>query len=95
MIASDEITVSGISFNHGTNGEYEFYAHTDHTGVLWQAWRRLRGQITPEDFRGLIDSFVEVSGPQPGEILEAMRKQDALTEELRGWLDSKTSPKNL
>ena len=44
MRASDEITVSGISFNHGTNGEYEFYAHTDHTGVLWQAWRHLREQ---------------------------------------------------
>src|SRR4051794_26407838 len=29
-MAGDEITVSGISFNHGTNGEYEFYAPTDH-----------------------------------------------------------------
>lgn len=48
-------------------------------------------EITLEDFRGLIDSFVEVSGPQPGEIIEAMRKQDALTEELRAWLDSKSS----
>jgi|GEM_PF-2360356 len=44
MMASDEITVSGISFNHGTNGEYEFYSHTDHTSVLWQAWRHLREQ---------------------------------------------------
>ena len=49
------------------------------------------GEITLEDFRGLIDSFVEVSGPQPGEIIEAMRKQDALAEELRAWLDSKSS----
>lgn len=44
MTGNEEITVSGISFNHGTNGEYEFYAHTDHTGVLWQAWRHLHGQ---------------------------------------------------
>jgi len=43
-MASDEITVSGISFNYGTNDEYEFYSHTDHAGVLWQAWRHLRGQ---------------------------------------------------
>lgn len=48
-------------------------------------------EITLEDFRGMIDSFVEVSGPKPEEIIEAMRKQDALTEELRAWLDSKTS----
>ncbi len=49
------------------------------------------GEITLEDFRGLIDSFVEVSRPKPEEIIEAMRKQDALTEELRVWLDSKLS----
>jgi hypothetical protein len=44
MMASDEITVSGISFNHRTNGEYEFYSPTDPTGMLWQAWQHLRGQ---------------------------------------------------
>jgi hypothetical protein len=38
------ITVSGIVFSHGANGEYEFYFHTDHRGILWQAWRHLRGQ---------------------------------------------------
>lgn len=48
-------------------------------------------EVTLEDFRSLIDSFVEVSGPKPEEIIEAMRKQDALTEELRLWLDSKSS----
>jgi hypothetical protein len=32
VMASDEITLSGISFNHGTNGEYEFYSPTNHTG---------------------------------------------------------------
>lgn len=29
-------------------------------------------EITLEDFRGLIDSFVEVSGPKPEEIIEAI-----------------------
>ena len=48
-------------------------------------------EITLDDFRSLIDSFVEISGPKPAEIIEAMRKQDALTEELRVWLDSKPS----
>lgn len=43
-MASDEITVSGIIFSHGINGEYEFYFHTDHKGVLWQVWRHLREQ---------------------------------------------------
>jgi hypothetical protein len=38
---NEAITVSGIIFNHGTNGKYEFYAHTDHHNVLWQAWRHL------------------------------------------------------
>jgi hypothetical protein len=49
------------------------------------------GEITLEDFRGLIESFVEVSGPKPEEIIAAMRRQDALTEELRVWLDAKPS----
>jgi hypothetical protein len=61
MIASDAITVSGISFNHGTNGEYEFYAHTDHTGVLWQAWRHLREQ-------GQAGWYASVHQPGPGGV---------------------------
>jgi hypothetical protein len=44
MMTSDEITVSGISFNHGADGEYEFYPYTDPTGTLWQAWQHLLGQ---------------------------------------------------
>lgn len=48
-------------------------------------------EITLDNFGSLIDSFVEVSGPKPEEFIEAMRKQDALTEELRAWLDSNTS----
>jgi hypothetical protein len=47
--------------------------------------------ITLDDFRSLVDSFVEDSGPTPEMIIEAMRKQDSLTEELRAWLDSKPS----
>jgi TorA maturation chaperone TorD len=54
MIDNEEITVSGISFNHGTNGEYEFYAHTDHTGVLWQAWRHLHGRKELDGTRACI-----------------------------------------
>ncbi|HKQ08147.1 MAG TPA: hypothetical protein VJ464_23680 [Blastocatellia bacterium] len=48
-------------------------------------------EITLDNFRSLIDSFVELNGPKTEEIIEAMRKQDALTEELRAWLDSNTS----
>ncbi len=51
-------------------------------------------EITLEDFRSLIESFVEVPGPRPEEIIEAMRKQAALTEELQVWLDSKPFPKS-
>jgi len=51
-------------------------------------------EIRLEDFRSFIESFVEVPGPKPEEIIEAMRKQDALTEELRVWLDSKPSPES-
>lgn len=47
--------------------------------------------VTLEDFSSLIESFVEVSGPKPKGIIEAMRRQDALTEELRVWLDGKSS----
>jgi hypothetical protein len=52
---------------------------------------RISDEITLDNFRSLIDSFVEVRGPKPEEIIDAMRKQDALTEELRTWLDSKPS----
>jgi hypothetical protein len=48
-------------------------------------------EITLDNIGSLIDSFVEVSGPKPEEIIEAMRKQDAITEELRAWLDSNSS----
>lgn len=47
--------------------------------------------ITLGDFRSFMESFVEVPGPRPEEIIEAMRKQGALTEELRVWLDTKPS----
>jgi hypothetical protein len=46
-------------------------------------------EITLEDFGSLIETFVEVRGPQPEEIIEAMRRRDRLTEELRLWLDEK------
>lgn len=49
------------------------------------------GEIALEDFRSFVDSFVEVRGPKPEEIIEAMRKQDAITEELRVWLDTRPS----
>ena len=52
-------------------------------------------EITLGDFRSFADSFVEVRGPKPEEIIEAMRKQDAITEELRVWLDTKPSPESL
>jgi hypothetical protein len=51
-------------------------------------------EIKLEDFRNIIESFVEVRGPRPEEIIEARRKQDALTEELRVWLDSKPFPES-
>ena len=46
-------------------------------------------EITLEDFRSLIESFVEVRGPRPEEIIESMREQAARTEELQVWRDSK------
>jgi hypothetical protein len=49
------------------------------------------GAVTLEEFRSFMESFVEVLGPRPEEIIEAMRKQAALTEELQVWLDTKPS----
>jgi hypothetical protein len=46
------------------------------------------GEITLEDYRSLADSFVEVRRLKPEEIIKAMRKQEAITEELRLWLDT-------
>ena len=45
----------------------------------------------PEDFKSLIESFVEVEGPAPEAIIEAMRTQEALTTELSVWLDINVS----
>ena len=52
------------------------------------------GENTLEDFRSFVESFVEVSGPKPEEIINAMRKQDALVEELRVWLVTNLSPES-
>ena len=54
----------------------------------------ISGEITFEDYRSLAESFVEVRGPKPEEIIEAMRKQDAITQELRLWLDTKPFPES-
>jgi hypothetical protein len=51
-------------------------------------------EITLEDFRSLMELFVEVPGPKPEAIIEAMRKQDTLTEELQVWFDSNPSPES-
>jgi hypothetical protein len=42
--APESIQISGLKFEHGTNGKYEYYYHTDHARVIWQVWRLLRGQ---------------------------------------------------
>ncbi|HKQ05651.1 MAG TPA: hypothetical protein VJ464_11000 [Blastocatellia bacterium] len=66
---NEEITVSGIIFNHGTNGRYEFYAHADHHNVLWQVWRHLGKpdqtgwyasvhQPGPGGVDGILNSFI-------------------------------------
>jgi hypothetical protein len=60
-MCNEQITVSGIVFNYGTNGEYEFYFHTDHRGILWQAWRHLRGQ-------GQTGWYASVHQPGPGGV---------------------------
>ena len=58
---NEEITVSGVIFNHGTNGKYEFYAHTDHHNVLWQVWRYL---CKPEQ----TGWYASVHQPGPGGV---------------------------
>jgi hypothetical protein len=42
--APESIRISGLKFEHGSNGKYEYYYHTDHAGVIWQVWRLLHGQ---------------------------------------------------
>jgi hypothetical protein len=60
-MCNEQITVSGVVFNYGTNGEYEFYFHTDHRGILWQAWQHLRGQ-------GQTGWYASVHQPGPGGV---------------------------
>ena len=60
-MCNEKITVSGVVFNYGTNGEYEFYFHTDHNSVLWQVWRHLR---EPEQ----TGWYASVHQPGPGGI---------------------------
>lgn len=62
------------------------YADQDQTDKIRED--DIPGEITLEDFRSFVESFVEVSGPKPEEIVEAMRKQDVLMEELKVWLDA-------
>lgn len=60
-MCNEPSTVSGVVFNYGTNGEYEFYFHTDHNNVLWQVWRHLRGQ-------GQTGWYASVHQPGPGGV---------------------------
>ncbi len=60
-MCNEQVTVSGVVFNYGTNGEYEFYFHTDHRGILWQAWRHLREQ-------GQTGWYASVHQPGPGGV---------------------------
>lgn len=39
--ATESIIISGLKFEYGTNGKFEYYYHTDQAGVLWQVWRLL------------------------------------------------------
>ena len=58
---NEQITVSGVVFNYGINGEYKFYFHTDHNNVLWQVWRHLSG---PEQ----TGWYASVHQPGPGGV---------------------------
>lgn len=60
-MSNEQITVSGVVFNYGTNGEYEFYFHTDHNSMLWQVWRHLR---EPEQ----TGWYASVHQPGPGGV---------------------------
>lgn len=39
-VSAESITVSGLAFEYGANGEFEYYYHLDRAGILWQVWRR-------------------------------------------------------
>ncbi|MGA9774247.1 MAG: hypothetical protein WBV94_34785 [Blastocatellia bacterium] len=59
--APESIQISGLKFEHGTNGKYEYYYHTDHAGVLWQVWRLLLEE-------GRHGWYASVHQPGPGGI---------------------------
>ena len=78
----------------GTRGEVYQTLRGQYAGEDWDSAPQevnTSEEITLEDFRSLIESFVKVEGPAPEAIIEAMRKQEALTTELSVWLDMNVS----
>ena len=74
----EEIIISGLKFEHGTNGKFEYYYHTDQAGVLWQVWRLLLD-------RGRRGWYASVHQPGPGGVDAILnsyihREGDAQTE---------------
>ncbi|MGA9774250.1 MAG: hypothetical protein WBV94_34800 [Blastocatellia bacterium] len=61
--------------------------YAEHAAAPETQGAEIPDEITLEDFGSLIESFVEVRGPHPEEIIEAMRRQDQLTEKLSVCLD--------
>jgi hypothetical protein len=57
----EEIILSGLKFEHGTNGKFEYYYHTDQAGVLWQVWRLLLEE-------GRYGWYASVHQPGPGGV---------------------------
>lgn len=77
---NEQITVSGVVFNYGTNGEYEFYFHTDHNNALWQVWRHLSGP-------GQTGWHASVHQPGPGgvdAVLNSLIHHRESSEEIEG-----------
>ena len=83
-MCNEQVTVSGVVFNYGTNGEYEFYFHIDHRGILWQAWRHLRGQ-------GQTVWYASVHQPGPGgvdAVLNSLIHHRESSAEIEGQADA-------
>lgn len=83
----DEKTINGgLEFRHGTNGEYEFYAHTDHNGVIWQVWRHLREPET--------GWYASVHQPGPGGVDAVLNTliHNQERSEIKQWPDLNGDP---
>jgi len=101
---TESITVSGLTFEHGANGEFEYYYHIDEAGVLWQVWRRLCKsyqtgwyasvhEAVPGGVDAILNDLIHQNADVEGQTEDGDQEPSVLLFGLAGLISSSRLPK--